>query len=87
MEYRVPIKAVKCLIKFHLQRFLCQGKASLGFGDNKSMFRLKKNGKKLSSEDYQDDLERYFEGAKAATSISIADLKNILNALEGKNRA
>ena len=61
-------------------------KACSGFGDNKAMFRLKKNGKKLSSGDYQDGLERYFEGARAAKSISMADLKNILCALEGKKR-
>ncbi|XP_066926157.1 uncharacterized protein [Clytia hemisphaerica] len=61
-------------------------KACSGFGDNKAMFRLKKNGKKLSSDDYQDGLERYFEGAKAAKSISMADLKNILCALEGKRK-
>lgn len=39
------------------------GKASLWFGNNKTMFRLKKDGKNLRAEEYQDDLERYFEGA------------------------
>ena len=57
-------------------------KVCSGFGDNKAMFRLKKDGKKLGSEDYQDGLENYFEGARAATSISMADLNNILYALE-----
>ncbi len=51
-----------------------------------AMFRLKKNGKKLSLGDYQDGLERCNEGAKAAKSISMADPKNILCALEGKRK-
>ena len=58
--------------------------ASSGFGDNKAMFRLRKDGKKLTSEDYQHGLEKYFEGASAATNIYMADLNNILYALEGK---
>ena len=61
-------------------------KASSGFGDNKSMFRLRQNGSRLTSKDYQDGLERYFEGARVATSISMADLKSILSALEGKEK-
>ena len=44
-------------------------KESSGFGDNKAMFRLKKNGKKLSSGDFQEGLERYFGGERAAVSI------------------
>ena len=58
-------------------------KASSGFGDKINMFRLK-DGKNLAVEDYVDQLERYFERAKGVTNISLADLKNILGALEGK---
>ena len=50
-----------------------------GFGDNKTMLRLKKDGKKLRAEEYQDGLETYFKGTKGVKkNISKDDLKNAL---------
>ena len=46
------------------------------------MFKLKKDGEKLSVEEYQDVLKRYFEDATEAT-ISMDDLENVLGVLEG----
>ena len=37
-------------------------KASPGFGGNRNMFRIEKDGKNLAVEDYVDGLEKYFEG-------------------------
>lgn len=64
---------------------MIHAKASSGFGDNINMFRLKKDGKHVAVKDYVDGLERYFEGLKGVTNISLADLKNILGALAVKN--
>lgn len=47
------------------------------------MFKLKKDGEKLSVEEYQDVLKRYFEDAVEATNLSMDDLENVLGVLEG----
>ena len=59
-------------------------KASSGFGQNKSMFRLKRDGKRLLSEDYQHGLNTYFEGAEKVNDISMAELQNVIVALEAE---
>ena len=59
-------------------------KASSGMGDNKSMFRLKKDGKLLTLVDYQNSLLRYFEGTQRTKTVSMADPNNVLAALNSK---
>ena len=59
-------------------------KASSGMGDNKSMFRLKKDGKLLTLVDYQNGLLRYFEGTQRTKALSMADPNNVLAALNSK---
>ena len=49
-------------------------KASSGMDDNKSIFRLKKDVKLLTSDDCQDGLLRYFGGTQRTKTISMADL-------------
>ena len=53
-------------------------------GDSKSIFRLKKDGKLLTSDEHQDGLLRYFEGTQRTKTLSIADFSNVLTALNGK---
>ena len=53
-------------------------------GDNKSILRLKKDEKLLTSDEYQDGLLRYFEGTQRTKTLSVADFKNVLTALNGK---
>ena len=53
-------------------------------GDNKSIFRLKKDEKLLTSDEYQDGLLRYFEGTQRTKTLSMADFNNVLTALNGK---
>ena len=57
-------------------------KVSSGFGDNKTMFKLEKDGKKIRVQEYQDGLETHFQGDTEVTNISMDDVKNILWALE-----
>lgn len=58
-------------------------KACSGLGDNMNFFRLVKNGKKLTCEEYQDGLDKYFDSTKQANSmISMSDFRNVLGALE-----
>ena len=59
-------------------------KASSGMGDNKSMFRLKKERKLLTLVDYQNGLLRYFEGTQRTKALSMADPNNVLAALNSK---
>ena len=59
-------------------------KASSGMGDNKSMFRLKKDGKLLTLVDYQNGLLRYFEGTQRTKTVTMADPNNVLAALNSK---
>ena len=59
-------------------------KASPSMGVNKSMFQLKKDGKLLTSVDYQDGLLRYFQRTQRTKTLSMADLNNVLAALNGK---
>ena len=53
-------------------------------GDNKSVFQLKKDGKLLTSVDYQDGLLRYFEGTQRTKTLSMVGLNNVLVVLNGK---
>ena len=58
-------------------------KACSGLGDNMAFFRLVKKGKKLTCEEYQDELVKYFDSTNQANSvISMSEFKNVIGALE-----
>ena len=58
-------------------------KACSGLGDNMAFFRLVKKGKKLTCEEYQDELVKYFDSTNQANSvISMSEFKNVIGSLE-----
>ena len=46
-----------------------------------SVFRLKRAGKNLTSDEYAKNLITYFDNSHSQTSITITDLQNVLSAL------
>ena len=53
-------------------------------GDSKPLPRLEKDGKLLTSYNYQDGLLRYFEGTQKTKTLSMADLNNAQARLNDK---
>ena len=53
-------------------------------GDNKSMLQLKNDGKLAASDNYQDDLLRYFDRTQRTKTLSMVDLNSVMVALNAK---
>ena len=49
-----------------------------------SVFRLKIGGKNLATDDYAANLCKYFDSAKACSTLTLGDLTNVLTGLKGK---
>ena len=58
--------------------------SSLSIKKAASVFKLKSGGKNLSTEDYATNLKNYFDNAKSCNTLTMGDLKNVLNGLKGK---
>ena len=55
--------------------------------DSVTVFRLKRDGKNLSNDEYADNLREYFSDAKAKSNIIMADLHNVLYALGSESES
>ena len=58
-------------------------RVTAGIGHNMNFFRLVRKGKKLSCEEYQNGLNKYFESVKQSSEVvSMDDFKVVLSSLE-----
>ena len=48
------------------------------------IFKLKNRGKNLNTEDYATNLCHYFDSAKSCSTLTLADLNNVLTGLKGE---
>ena len=62
-------------------------KTSLALKPTAAVFRLKKDHKNLTNEEYTENLAYYLDSSKSATNLTINDLNNVLHALtESENQ-
>ena len=52
-----------------------------------AVFRLKRNHKKLESQEYYDNLTSYLSNVRSIKTLTLSDLKNVLHCLANKNAA
>ena len=58
---------------------------SLSLKETAKVFRLKRGGKKLETEEYASNLMEYLDDSKNMASLTITDLNNVLGSLQGNN--
>ena len=58
--------------------------SSMSLKRTASVFRLKIGGKNLATDDYAANLCKYFDSAKACSTLTLGDLTNVLTGLKGK---
>ena len=56
---------------------------SLSLKETAKVFRLKRGGKKLQTNEYAQNLIEYLDDSKNMTSLTISDLNNVLGSLQG----
>ena len=56
-------------------------KTSLSLKPTASVFRLKKDHKTLTNEEYSENLVYYLDSSKSAGNLTMNDLNNVLHAL------
>ena len=75
-DHNDVIKNKRLYVEVRLAKKTC-----LSIKRSSSVFRLKRGGKNLTSDEYAKNLSTYFDNPHSQTAITVADLQNVLLAL------